>query len=165
MRRILLTALTALAWLIASPSLQWRDAGWVEVGATPATAQQHQGIMAEEQGAKPSQKKSVKKSKKKTHRPAPVGSSGVVTSNQPGKYPIEPITAPPVPSITTGTVIIPAQDPRYPNVPVVPIVPRGATGGAGVETSQDRVVRCTHQGALGGLSAGQQGSYVHNCAF
>ena len=154
MRRILLTLLTAMAWLIASPSLQLRDAGWVEVGATPAAAQ-----TAESQ--KPVSKK---KSAKKSQRPAPVGSSGVVTSNQPGKYPIEPITSPQNPNIT-GTVMMPERDPRYPNVPTVPVIPRGATGGAGVETSQDRVIRCTHQGSLGGLSAGQQGPYIQNCAF
>ena len=166
MRRILLTMLTALAWLIASPSLQWRDSGWVEVGATPATAQEYKGIMIDEQVAKPAgKKKSAKKAQKKTHRPPPIGSSGVVTSNQPGKYPIRPITPPQIPSVTTGTVIMPERDPRYPNVPTVPIIPRGATGGAGVETSQDRVIRCTHQGSLGGLSAGQQGPYIQNCAF
>ena len=162
MYRLSLTLLTSLAWLIASPSLQWRDAGWVEVGATPAAAQTQTAQAA--QTAETRKHYIKKKAAKKTSRPARIGSSGVVTSNQPGKYPIEPITPPQQPNIT-GTVIMPERDPRYPNVPTVPIIPRGATGGAGVETSQDRVVRCTHQGALGGLSAGQQGAYVQNCAF
>ena|SRR5258707_896539 len=143
MRRILLTLLTTWVWLLASPSLQWRDSSWVEVGATPAAAQS-----AVE--PKVIKKKPVKKMRR------PVGSSGVVTSNQPGFYPMRTITQPQQPSVT-GTVVMPAPDPRYPNVPTVPaFVP---------ETSQDRVARCTHQGALGGLPPGQQGAYVHNCAF
>ena len=144
MRRSLLTLLTSLLWLIASPSLQLRDSVWVEVGATPAAAQ---SAVDPATGVK---KKPVKKVRR------PVGSSGVVTSNQPGFYPMRPITSPSAP-VATGTVITPARDPLYPNVPTVPaIVP---------ETSQDRVVRCTHQGALGGLPPGQQGAYIHNCAF
>jgi hypothetical protein len=107
MRRIVLTVLTALVWLIASPSLQLRDAAWVEVGATPAAAQEYKGIMVDEQGAKPADKKSVKKTKKKRR----VGSSGIVTSNQPGKYPMQQITPPQIPSVTSG-VTMPAQDPR-----------------------------------------------------
>jgi hypothetical protein len=152
MYRISLTALVSLAWLIASPSLQLRDAGWVEVGATPAAAQTAQD---QPQIVK---KKSGKKMRAPL-RPARVGSSGVVTSNQPGFYPMQPIT-PGMPN-TTGTVTTPARDPRYPNVPTLPVIPQGSGG----ETSQDRVVRCTQQGALGGLSAGQQGAYINNCAF
>jgi hypothetical protein len=160
--RIPLTLLASLAWLIASPSLELRDAGWVEVGAPPAAAQ----IMQDPPQYTPqhTKKKSGKKARKAA-RPARVGSSGVVTSNQPGKYPMQPITPPQMPDVAGNTVIMPARDPFYPNVPVVTIIPRGATGGAGVETSQDRVVRCTHQSGLGGLSGGQQGAYVSNCAF
>ena len=144
MLRSLLTLLMSLVWLLASPSLQWRDAAWVEVGATPAAAQTDV-----EQG-KDIKKKTVKKTRKR------VGSSSPVVSNQPGFHPMRPITQPSAP-VTTGRVVTPERDPRYPNVPTVPaIVP---------ETSQDRVARCTHQGALGGLSAGQQGTYIHNCAF
>jgi hypothetical protein len=164
---MLLTAVTTMAWLLASPSLQLRDAGWIEVGAAPAAAQQYKGIMVDEQpakDAKAAKKKSAKK-KKQAHRPARIGSSGIVRSNQPGFHPMQPITPPQTPDVTTSTVITPARDPRYPNVPTVPIVPRGSTAGAGVETSQDRVVRCTHQGALGGLSPGEQGAYIYNCAF
>jgi hypothetical protein len=162
MRRILLTTLMTMAWLLASPSLQLRDSGWVEVGAVPAAAQEFRGIMVEEpaKASRPAKKKSAKKKAK----PARVGSGGLITSNQPGFHPMQPIQPPPA-QVTTGTIIVPDRDPRYPNVPVVPIVPRGATGGAGIETSQDRVARCTHQGALGGLPAGQQGTYIHNCAF
>jgi hypothetical protein len=165
MRRLLLTALTTLAWLLASPSLQVPESNWLEVGAAPAAAQDFPdvpSIMAPEPGK--STKASKKKSAKKTSRQARVGSSGLVTSNQPGFHPMQQIEPPQVPNVT-GTVTTPAPDPRYPNVPTVPIIPRGATGGAGVETSQDRVIRCTHQGSLGGLSGSQQGAYISNCAF
>jgi hypothetical protein len=158
MRRLLLTFLIALAWLLASPSLQWNDASWVEVGATPAMAEPAQDV---KEPAKHSRKKSVKR----TGKPARIGSSAVVRSNQPGFHPMRPITQPELPAVTTTTVIVPPIDPRYPNVPTVAIIPSGSTGGAGIETSQDRVIRCTHQGALGGLSGGQQGAYIHNCAF
>ena len=47
MRRILLTTLMTMAWLLASPSLQLPEAGWVEVGAVPAAAQEFRGIMVE----------------------------------------------------------------------------------------------------------------------
>ena len=154
MRKITLTTLATLVWLIASPSIQWPDSGWVEVGAAPAAAQEYKGIMTEPAVAP---RQSSKKKTAKKHRPRRVGSSGVVTSNQPGKYPIRPITPAPQPDVTTGTVTIPERDPRYPQVPTVPVF--------GQETSQDRVARCTHQGALGALPPGQQGAYIHNCAF
>ena len=153
MRKLLLTAFTTLVWLLASPSLQLRDSGWVEVGTTPAAAEEFRGIMVEEpaKAKKPSKKKAAPKRAKR------VGSGGLVTSNQPGFHPMRPIEQPQVDRTVTGTVIVPERDPRYPNVPTVPaIIP---------ETSQQRVVRCTHQGGLGGLSPGQQGTYVHNCAF
>jgi hypothetical protein len=156
MSRILFTGLTAMVWLLASPSLQLRDAGWVEVGATPAAAQ-----TATAQEPAPTAKK---KSSKKAHKPARIGSSGIVLSNQPPKYPMQEIPPPQMPQVT-GTVTTLPRDPRYPNVPTLPILPRGATGGAGAETSQDRVVRCTQQGALGGLTPGQQGAYIGTCAF
>jgi hypothetical protein len=147
MRRSLLTLFTSLIWLISSPSLQLRDAAWVEVGATPASAQ---SIMVEQ----PEQPK--KKPVKKARKPARVGSSSPVVSNQPGFHPMQRINPPQQPNVT-GAVITPARDPRYPNVQTVPtIIP---------ETSQDRVARCTHQGALGGLPPGEQGTYIHNCAF
>jgi hypothetical protein len=140
MRKTLLTALMTLVWLLASPTLQLRDSGWVEVGAPPAAAQAGDEL----------EKKPARKASKR------IGSSGIVTSNQPGFHPIQPVTAPRTPDVT-GTVSLPDRDPRYPNVPTVPVLGR--------ETSQQRVARCAHQGALGGLSAGQQGAYVHNCAF
>ena len=144
MRRSLLTLFTSVVWLLASPSLQLRDSNWVEVGATPAAAQ---SIMVEEPKKKP-----VKKARK----PARVGSSSPVVSNQPGFHPMQRINPPQQPNVT-GAIITPERDPRYPNVPTVPaIVP---------ETSHDRVARCTHQGALGGLPPGEQGTYIHNCAF
>lgn len=158
MRRLALTALMTLNWLLLSPSLQLPERGFLEVGAAPALAQD---IMVSE---KPVAKSISKKSIKKTSKRARVGSGGFVPSNQPGFHPMRPITPPQAPTIT-GTVITPPPVAGYPNVPRVPIVPRGSTGGAGVETSQDRVSRCAHQGALGGLPAGQQGAYIHNCAF
>ena len=163
MRRILLTTLTTMAWLLASPGLQLPDSGWLEVGAPPATAGEFRGIMVEEPAK--AKKSSKKKAVKKKSPPARVGSGGLVTSNQPGFHPMRPIEPPQAATTVTGTVVVPDRDPRYPDVPTVPIIPRGSTGGAGIETSQDRVARCTHQGALGGLPAGQQGAYIHNCAF
>ena len=151
MRKTLLTTLMTLGWLLASPSVQLPSSSWIEVGAAPAAAEEFRGIMVEEPAAKP--KATKKKSKKQKKR---VGSPGLVTSNQPGFHPMQEITTPEQPRVT-GTVRTPERDPRYPNVPTVPAF--------GQETSQDRVARCTHQGALGGLSGGQQGAYVHNCAF
>jgi hypothetical protein len=153
MRRLVQTALMTLNWLLLSPTLQLPERGFVEVGATPAAAQDI--MVSEKPVAKSTQKKSIKKT-----RPARVGSSGVVTSNQPGKYPIRPITAPQSP-VVTGTVTRAPDVPGFPNVPSVPVLPNSSGG----ETSQDRVVRCTHQGALGGLPPGQQGAYIQNCAF
>lgn len=147
MRKTLLTMLMTWVWLLASPSLQLRDSGWIEVGAPPAVAHD---IMAPEPAAKPAKKKPVKKAKKRA------GSPSVVTSNQPRFHPLPAAGQPQTPNVT-GTVSLPERDPRYPNVPTVPAF--------GPESSQDRVARCTHQGALGGLPAGQQGAYVHNCAF
>ena len=150
MRKTLLTALMTLAWLLASPSLRLPESGWVEVGAPGVMAQEFKGIMVEEPAAKP------KASKKKAKKSKRVGSPGPVTSNQPGFHPMPQITSPQQPDVT-GAVRTPERDPRYPNVPTVPTFGR--------ETSQDRVARCAHQGSLGGLSAGQQGAYIHNCAF
>lgn len=157
MRRLLLTVLMTMAWLLASPSLQLRDAGWVEVGAVPAAAQDGRDVKRPAKATK-------KKSAKNASQPARIGSSGIVSSNQPGFHPMQPITPPQAPNVT-GTVRAAPPVAGYPDVPTVPIVPRGSTAGTGIETSQDRVARCTHQGALGGLPAGQQGAYIHNCAF
>ena len=172
MRKFMLTALMTLAWLLASPRVQWPDSGWLEVGATSTVAQEFKGIMVEEEprrAVKPSNESTGKPSKKKqsakkqaAHKR--VGSSGIVTSNQPGKYPIQPITPAQQPNLRR-TVIQPERDPRYPNVPTVPVIPGSSASGSGVESSQDRVIRCTHQGGLGGLGPGQQGTYVHNCAY
>jgi hypothetical protein len=169
MRRLLLTNLLALAWLLSSPTLQLPEGGWLEVGATPAAAQDTPSaaqdfpnipsIMAPEPGAT-----KKKKSTKKKSRPARIGSGSVVTSNQPGFYPMQQIQPPQTPDVT-GTVTTPAPDPRYPNVRPIPILPRGSTAGAGLETSQDRVVRCTQQGSLAGLSGGRRSAYVQDCAF
>jgi hypothetical protein len=147
MRRSLLTFLTSVVWLLASPSLQWQDSRWLEVGAPPAAAQ---SIMVDEQPKKePVKKTPVKKTKR-------IGSSSPVVSNQPGFHPMRTITPPAAPAVT-GTVRTPPRHPEYPNVPTVPAY--------GKETSQDRISRCTHQGALGGLPPGEQGTYIHKCAF
>lgn len=146
MRKMLQIAILTLVWLLASPTLQFGDSGWLEVGTPPASAEQ----------AKDVKKKPAKKQARKRVR----GSSGVVTSNQPGLYPMQPITPPEVSNVT-GTVTMGAPVPDYPNVPTVALAP-----GAGRETSQDRVARCTHQGSLGGgLPGSEQGAYIHTCAF
>lgn len=154
MRRLALTALMTLNWLLLSPALKLPERGFVEVGAAPAVAQD---IMVPE---KPVAKSTSKKSVKKTSKRARVGSSGIVRSNQPGLHPMQTITPPQSP-VVTGTVTRAPDVTGFPNVPTVPVLPNGRAG----ETSQDRVSRCTHQGALGGLPAGQQGTYIHNCAF
>jgi hypothetical protein len=97
-------------------------------------------------------------------KPARLGSAPVIQSNAPGLYPMQPITPPQVPNVL-GTVSAADPVPGYPQVPTVAVVPRGSTAGAGRETSQDRVARCTHQAALGGLPSGEQGAYIHSCAF
>jgi hypothetical protein len=160
MRKLVLTVLTSLAWLLASPSIQLPEFGWVEVGATPATAQTVDEAKEPAKAVKPTKKKSAQKKS----RPARVGSSGVVRSNQPGFHSMRPITAPQS-SVTTGTVTTAPPVTGYPTLQTVPIIPRGATGGAGLETSQDRVIRCQQQSAINGLSPGQQGTYIQNCAF
>ena len=50
-------------------------------------------------------------------------------------------------------------------IPTLPVLPRGLVPGGGRETTSDRIVRCTHQGGLGGLKPGEMGRYVHNCAM
>jgi len=119
MRKFLLTATMTLAWLLASPRVQWPDSRWLEVGASPAVAQEFKGIMVEEEprrGTKPNKESTEKPSKKKQSAkkqaaPKRVGSSGVVTSNQPGKYPIQPITPAQQPNLRR-TVTQPERDPR-----------------------------------------------------
>ena len=58
--------------------------------------------------------------------------------------------------------------PARPLPPVVPgqratIVPPAVTPNP--ETFNDRVVRCTHSAGVNGISPGQQGAYVSNCAM
>src|SRR4051812_16861579 len=131
MRKFLVTALMTTAWLLASPRVQWPDSQWMEVGATPALAQEFKGIMVDEEprratkpnndsAEKPGKKKQSTKKQAQPHKR--VGSSGIVTSNQPGKYPIRPIAPAQQPDVRR-TVIQPERDPRYPNVPTVPVIP------------------------------------------
>jgi hypothetical protein len=145
MRKMLLTLLMTLVWLLASPTLQVRDSKWVEVGASPAAAEPSEVVK--------------KKPAKKVRKPVRLGSTPVIQSNAPGLYPMQPIDLPQSPN-ATGTVSMGAPVPGYPNVPTVTVVPIG-----GRETSQDRVARCAHQGSLGGLPSGEQGAYIHSCAF
>src|SRR5581483_6552084 len=145
MRKIVRLGMCTLVWLVASPTLRLPDRGAVEVGATPASAE------------------TVEKTKPvKRKKPVRHGSPPVLQSTAPGLYPMQPITPPKTPEVT-GTVTAAPPVPGYPKVPTVLIVPQGATGGAGVETSQDRAARCIHQGALGGLPPDQRGAYVHAC--
>jgi hypothetical protein len=72
---------------------------------------------------------------------------------------------PNLPAYNSGTVaplVVPRPDPIVPGGRYVPQVP---PVGRGPETYQDRVVRCTHQSGLGGLSGGQSGVYIHNCSM
>jgi hypothetical protein len=151
MRKLILIAVAAAAWLLASPTLQFAPSVWLEVGAPPAAAkavkQKHprQGLVR--------------------HRSRPVirASYSPVLSNQPGLYPMQTYAPPTMPGAAPTAFQAPAVA-GYPQVPTVPILPRGSTGGAGAETFSDRVVRCTHQGSLGGLPGDQQGAYITSCA-
>ena len=145
MKKSVQIAIWSVVWLLASPSLQFGDAERLEVGAPPAIAEPAKDVK--------------KKAAKKTRKPTRLGSAPIIPSNAPGLYPMQPITPPQMPDVT-GTVIIGAPVPGYPNVPTVIVAP-----GAGRESSQDRVARCAHQGALGGLPAREQGPYIHSCAF
>ncbi len=140
MRRTLQIAILTMVWLLASPTLHVPDSVWLEVGAPPAVAE----------NAKPA--KTVQKPLKRVTR----GSAAVPASVAPGLYPMQPMVAPEPPNVT-GSVAATQPVAGYPQVPTVPA--------AGRETSQDRVARCTHQGALGGLPANEQGAYIHACAF
>lgn len=149
MKKIVLIAILSVAWLLASPSLNLVDSTWFEVGAPPAIAHDM---------------KPAKKVAKKPLRRVVRSSAPIVLSNAPGFHPMQPITAPGI-SIVTGTVTAAPAVPGYPGVPTVAILPRGSTAGAGLETSQDRIARCTHQAGLGGLPTSQYGSYIHACAM
>ena len=140
MRRTLQIAILTVVWLLASPTLHAPDSAWLEVGAPPARADD----------GKPAKK--VQKPLKRAVR----SSAPVPASVAPGLYPMQPIVTPETPNVT-GSVTAARPEAGYPQVPTVPVVGR--------ETSQDRVSRCTHQGALGGLQANQQGAYIHSCAF
>lgn len=150
MRKIVRTVAFTLIWLLASPTLRLPDRAWLEGGIAPAAAETA------------SQKKPVE-DKKKVRQPVH-GSAPIPPSVAPGLYPMQPTTPPKLPDLT-GTVTAAPPVAGYPQVPTVPIVPQGPTGGAGPETSQDRIARCTHQGALGGLPPDQLGPYVHACAM
>lgn len=150
MRRFIQIAILAAAWLLASPTLQFAPSVSLEVGAPPAAA------------------KAVKHPRHGVvrHRPARRvvrGSSTPVLSNQPGLYPMQTYAPPAMPG-TTPTALQGPPVAGYPQVPTVPILPRGTTGGAGAETFSDKVVRCSHQAGLSGLSAGDQNTYVATCA-
>jgi hypothetical protein len=150
MRKLILIAAAAIAWLLASPTLQFAPSAWLEVGAPPAAARvvKHpsHGVVRHRTARRPAR-----------------GSSTPVLSNQPGLYPMQTY-APPSAINNVPTAFQAPPVPGYPQVPSVAILPRGATGGAGAETFSDKVVRCTHQAGLGGLPGDQQGAYVATCA-
>jgi hypothetical protein len=180
MCRVLLTVLMTMAWLLASPSVQLRDSGWVEVGATPASAAPLEAPLPLEPSPPLNSRigsgGSVLSNQPGLYpfgaspevgplEPYPdIGSTSVVPSTQPPLYPLPQITSPETPAIT-GSVHAAPQVEGFPNLQTLPILPRGSTGNAGLETSQDRVARCTQQGALNGLPANQRGTYIQRCAF
>ena len=104
-----------------------------------------------EVGAPPAIANEVKPAKKKVR-----SSASIPQSVAPGLYPMRSIIAPEPPQ-TTRSVAAVKSVPGYEQVPMVP------AGSA--ETVNDRIARCTHQGALGGLPPGEQGPYIHACAF
>jgi hypothetical protein len=140
MRKTLQIAVVTVIWLLASPTLHLPDSAWLEVGAPPAIAHTVKPL------------KKVQKPLRRVVR----SSAPIPPSVAPGLYPMQPVILPVVP-IVTGSITLAPPLPGYPQVPTVP--------GLGRETSHDRISRCTHQAALGGLPSGQQGAYIHSCAF
>ncbi len=149
MLRIIQIAIVAVAWLLASPTLQFAPSALLEVGVPLAAARvvKHppHGIV-----------------RHRVRRPIR-GSSTPVPSNALVLYPMQTYAPPTAPG-TAPTAIQAPPVPGYPQVPTVAILPRGSTGGAGAETFSDKVVRCTHQAGLGGLQSDQQSAYVATCA-
>jgi hypothetical protein len=82
MRKIVLTTLMSLVWLLASPTLQLHDSSWVEVGAPPATAQTVQDTQPVPD-TQPAQVTKDAPNKPATDGPKHLGSTYVVKSNQP----------------------------------------------------------------------------------
>jgi hypothetical protein len=153
MRRLIRIAVVTGGWLLASPSLQlqFNAAPWLEVGPSPTLAAT----------AKHRPHHAVRH--KVLRRVVVRGSSTPPGSNQPGLYPFNPVMT--VPDTTVRPTVTEAPPvPGYPQVPTVAILPRGSTGGTGAETFSDRAVRCSHQAGLGGLTGGEQKSYVSTCA-
>jgi hypothetical protein len=140
MRKTLQIAVLTVVWLLASPALHIPDSAWLEVGPPSAMANE----------VKPSKK--IQKPLKRVVR----SSAPIPASVAPGLYPMQPIVTPETPAVT-GSVTMAQPVAGYPQVPTVPVLGR--------ETSQDRVSRCAHQAALGGLPSGEQGAYIHSCAF
>jgi hypothetical protein len=154
MRRPIKIAIVTAGWLLASPSVHvpFGASSWLEVGPPL--------VLAAQQAAKhPSQRILRHKVVRRPIR----GSSTSPGSNQPGLYPFNPVVA--VPNTAPMATVTQAPPvPGYPGVPSMAILPRGDTGGAGLETYSDKVVRCTQQAAAGGLPGDQQSMYVTTCA-
>ncbi|MEA2952595.1 MAG: hypothetical protein QOJ96_2115 [Alphaproteobacteria bacterium] len=150
-RRLIRIGIVTGVWLVASPSVQWQfnAPSWVEVGPLPAQAR----------AVKQRPHRIVQQRTRRTLR----GSSTPVLSNQPGLYPMQTYAPPATPG-TAPTVLQAPPVPGYSQVPTVAILPRGSTGGASAETFSDKVVRCNHQAGLGGLTGGDQSTYVSTCA-
>lgn len=62
------------------------------------------------------------------------------------------VTAPPPP------LYVPQTGQVLPNMPTI-----NGAGPGGMETSQDRAVRCANQAGVYGANAGNPGGYVNNC--
>jgi hypothetical protein len=158
MRRPIKIAIVTAGWLLASPSvhLPLGASSWFEVGPPL--------VMAAKEGAKRVVKHPPHRILRRKAARRPIRTSSTPPgSNQPGLYPFNPVVAvpntAPLPTVTQAPPV-----PGYPGVPSMAILPRGDTGGAGLETYSDKVVRCTHQAAAGGLPGDQQGMYVTTCA-
>jgi hypothetical protein len=137
--------------------------------ATPAQtrniARDNYSIMVPEKGSKPEQKISKQKvskqkvsnqkvSKREQPKPrlAPKYKSPSGTEQQ-VNIPRAKTVNPPRAS-GSGSVYVPQTGQTFQNLP---------TPGRGIETSQDRATRCTHQAGVYGQTGGARGSYMGSC--
>jgi hypothetical protein len=82
---------------------------------------------------------------------SPRGTRQQGTVPQPAPTPQRHTSAPP-------PLYVPQTGQLLPNLPVV-----SGSGRGGVETSQDRAVRCAHQAGVYGAAAGDRNTYVGSC--
>jgi hypothetical protein len=75
------------------------------------------------------------------------------------KHVVVPRPTPPIPprrATVPPPILVPQTGRVLPNLPAVP-------NAAGVESSQDRAVRCAHQAGVYGGVAGNRGAYIGTC--